>query len=75
MAVTPFSIAVSPRIAQAFLRLPLPAKIKTGMDVDLESPRESLNDHLVIIGFGINGRNLARCCSYRYTIYDYRNEP
>ncbi|MGI6469272.1 MAG: potassium transporter KefB [Syntrophomonadaceae bacterium] len=60
MAVTPFSIAVSPRIAQAFLRLPLPAKIKTGMDVDLESPRESLNDHLVIIGFGINGRNLAR---------------
>jgi len=60
MAVTPFSIAVSPRIAQAFLRLPLPAKIKTCMDVDLESPRESLNDHLVIIGFGINGRNLAR---------------
>lgn len=63
MAVTPFSIGVSPRLAQALLRLPLPAKTKTGMEAYLESPQERLNDHLVIIGFGINGRNLARAAS------------
>lgn len=63
MAITPFSIGVSPRAARIFLRLPLPSKTKTGIDQHLESPQEPLNDHLVIIGFGINGRNLARAAS------------
>lgn len=63
MALTPFSIGLSPRLAQALLRLPLPAKTRTGIDQHLESPHEHLNDHLVIIGFGINGRNLARAAS------------
>lgn len=63
MAITPFSIGLSPRIAEVFLRLPLSTKTKTGIDVDLESPQATMNDHLVIIGFGINGRNLARAAS------------
>lgn len=60
MAITPFSINLAPRMAGLFLRLPLPERIKTGMKPDADVVNEVMEDHLVIIGFGVNGRNLAR---------------
>ncbi|MDI3280224.1 MAG: cation:proton antiporter [Bacillota bacterium] len=64
MAATPFVMAVAPRLSDPIYRLPLPERIKRGV-YPVPGPgevRESAGrlDHLVIIGFGINGRNLAR---------------
>ena len=60
MGVTPFMIALAPRIADAIMRLPLPRKVKAGFsERALAASRERLRDHLVIVGYGFNGRNLA----------------
>ena len=60
MGVTPFMIALAPRIADAIMRLPLPRKVKAGFsERALAASRERLRDHLVIVGYGLNGRNLA----------------
>jgi CPA2 family monovalent cation:H+ antiporter-2 len=64
MAATPFIIAGAPRLADRLLALPLPAwlvresgpgDVETGLPVEA-----SLSDHVIIVGYGINGRNLAR---------------
>jgi len=60
MAATPFIIALAPRIAEIALRLPLPERLKSGLYPvhGVDSVRKQ--DHLIIIGFGVNGRNVAR---------------
>jgi CPA2 family monovalent cation:H+ antiporter-2 len=63
MALTPFIIALGPRITDIFSRL-IPARVRTGWAVgsgskDTRQPQK-LRDHLIIVGFGLNGRNLAR---------------
>ncbi|MFG1690754.1 cation:proton antiporter [Gemmatimonadota bacterium] len=64
MALTPFLIAVSPALADAVTRLPLPrALIGTPLGTGGERSHAEevpLSDHLVIVGHGVNGRNLAR---------------
>ncbi|OGP95402.1 MAG: potassium transporter KefB [Deltaproteobacteria bacterium RBG_16_47_11] len=60
MAVTPFLMAAAPALAQVLLRLPLPRKWKRGSYPLREVKRIHEKDHLIIIGFGLNGRNLAR---------------
>lgn len=54
MLVTPLIILLSPQIAlkiQHFFRI----EEKTG-----DAPRMELSDHLLIVGFGLNGKNLSR---------------
>ncbi|MFH1297941.1 MAG: cation:proton antiporter [Bacteroidota bacterium] len=66
MGATPFLIAASPRIAGFVLRLPLSQKVKHRLDslqrVKAQAHRlpEEMEDHLVIIGYGINGQNVAK---------------
>lgn len=64
MAAAPFVIALAPRVAELVLRLPLPKKLKMGFypvaPMNHANVRDRLKDHLIIIGFGVNGRNLAR---------------
>jgi len=60
MAATPFIIALAPRMADLVLRLPMPGRLKSGLYPVLETSVECKKDHLMIIGFGVNGRNLAR---------------
>lgn len=62
MALTPFSIALAPTVARWTLKLPLPARLK-GVGAGLDSVETSIKDHLVIIGCGVNGRNLARAAA------------
>jgi CPA2 family monovalent cation:H+ antiporter-2 len=63
MGVTPFIMALAPRVAKATLRLALPAKLKTGFSSKSESVIEhqahELEDHLIIVGYGLNGKNVA----------------
>lgn len=60
MASTPFLINLAPRAADMVLRLPLPKKLIAGFAPVSERKVESKKDHLIIIGFGVNGRNVAR---------------
>jgi len=64
MALTPFIIAAGPAASELLLRLPVPRRLREGLypiDQSVFSPAESkLTDHIVIVGFGLNGRNVAR---------------
>lgn len=64
MAATPFIIAAAPSLADGILALPLPGWVRgAGEDLGngrVEDEEEPLSDHLIIVGFGINGRNLAK---------------
>ncbi len=60
MGLTPFLIALAPRAADALSRLPLPGRWKYGTAESRAIPPGVQQDHLIIAGFGVNGRNLAR---------------
>lgn len=63
MAATPFIIHASPHIADSVMRLPLPKRMKSGLypvKMNGQTDKIQLKDHLVVVGFGINGRNVAR---------------
>jgi CPA2 family monovalent cation:H+ antiporter-2 len=62
MAGTTFIISGAPRVADWVLRLPVPARLQQGLYPvkGLDPPRtDTCHDHLLIIGFGLNGRNVA----------------
>jgi CPA2 family monovalent cation:H+ antiporter-2 len=64
MALTPFLAMFSPKLTEALLRLPFPDRMKRGLAPmrareDKGSLRE-LRNHIIIIGYGLNGRNLAK---------------
>jgi CPA2 family monovalent cation:H+ antiporter-2 len=65
MALTPMIIAFAPRTADFVLRLPMPGRLRTGFSPVQELKLTGKKDHLVIIGFGFNGRNLARAAKVR----------
>jgi len=64
MALTPFIMGYSPRIADFLMNLPLPERFKHAMmpvDIMALSDEASYNnDHLIVIGYGVNGRNVSR---------------
>lgn len=63
MSITPFILAVAPRISHFSDRLPLPPRIKKGFYPFTTPKEEVLNDHLIIVGFGVNGKNMAKAAS------------
>jgi CPA2 family monovalent cation:H+ antiporter-2 len=60
MMVTPLIMSLAPRTADMVLRIPLPERLKTGSFLMQEVAKSEIKDHLIIVGFGVNGRNLAR---------------
>ena len=64
MAATPFLLALGPHAADRALHLPLPRRLKAGLYFvpTITSPETKIHqkDHLIIVGFGLNGRNVAR---------------
>lgn len=64
MAVTPFILKKREELSCGILNLPLPSRLNKRFgnenipDISLED--DNLKDHLVIIGFGLNGRNLSK---------------
>ncbi|OPY27737.1 MAG: Calcium-gated potassium channel MthK [Methanocella sp. PtaU1.Bin125] len=59
MGVSPFLMGASPFISDLLCRLPLPARLKSDR-CGPEAVRDAVRDHIVIIGYGLNGRNLSR---------------
>lgn len=64
MASTPFLFNIAPRVTNRFMRSPLSKKVSDKLTLnnndDEEEEKIDLHDHLVIIGYGINGKNVAR---------------
>lgn len=65
MALAPFAFAFAPHVADVLQPLRLPLRLWRG-EPSGEEPEEEgarpapLEDHLIIVGFGVNGSNLAR---------------
>jgi CPA2 family monovalent cation:H+ antiporter-2 len=69
MAVTPFLIAAVPAISERLVRI-MPPGLKAATAREVE---EDLHDHLIIAGFGLGGRHLARAAQaagIRYVILE-----
>ncbi len=65
MAATPFAIALAPpKFADGVAKLPFPSKLKRGFAKAISAGKKkrhrTLRDHLIVVGFGLNGRNVAR---------------
>ncbi|VUT27694.1 MAG: glutathione-regulated potassium-efflux system protein KefC [Candidatus Syntrophoarchaeum sp. GoM_oil] len=63
MAVTPFMMAIAPHFATFVSHLPISERLITGGELASVDKKEPMKDHLIIIGFGINGRYLAKVAS------------
>ena len=59
MGATSILMAVSPRVADGFLRLPIPDRLKNRSLPMAAASNPKWKDHLIIIGYGVNGRNVA----------------
>ncbi|MDD5722962.1 MAG: cation:proton antiporter [Syntrophales bacterium] len=60
MAATPFIMGFAPRMADFVLRGPVPGWLRTGLYPVPEMATAGKKDHVIIVGFGVNGRNVAR---------------
>lgn len=66
MMMTPFLMNFAPRLAGTVYRWHLPERLRSGILPWVSEVEEQvqINDHLIIVGYGINGRNLSRAASY-----------
>jgi CPA2 family monovalent cation:H+ antiporter-2 len=77
MGISPFIIHASPRIANFILRFTRGTKKISITKTQAEKHQVKLKDHLLIVGFGINGRNVARAAQRAgipHVIIDYNPE-
>lgn len=73
LIISPILINLSPRIAAWFSGLPMPEKLRNGWQEQINEAKKALQNHVIIVGFGISGRNLARSCKLAgipYTILE-----
>ncbi|WP_424356960.1 monovalent cation:proton antiporter-2 (CPA2) family protein [Methanocella sp. MCL-LM] len=59
MGATPFILNLSPKTSDFICSLPLPTRLKAN-NCPVKEEAFTMKDHLVIIGYGLNGRNLSR---------------
>ncbi len=60
MVFTPFMIQGSARLSDAAERLPVPHAVKFGRFHDERAEKTDMKDHVIVVGFGLNGRNVSK---------------
>jgi CPA2 family monovalent cation:H+ antiporter-2 len=63
IGLTPFLMRMGPRVGNALDRLPLPDRVRLGTTTIGPSGgagHDELDNHLIVIGYGVNGRNVSR---------------
>ncbi|MGC9471888.1 MAG: cation:proton antiporter [Bacteroidales bacterium] len=73
MALTPFILMWAPAISNLVMKLPLPEKLVNGLRPVPKPDTHEMKDHLLIIGMGMNGINVARAAKtagIRYALLD-----
>ncbi|MCL7414741.1 MAG: cation:proton antiporter [ANME-2 cluster archaeon] len=63
MMITPFMIQAGPRIENKVSQITFPSFAIFGNQIEKESVSTSLENHVVIAGYGMNGRNLSKVLS------------
>lgn len=77
LTISPFLINLAPSFANWFSKLPFPEKMRTGIVENKADLKDALQNHIIIIGFGLTGRNLARSSKLAkipYTILEMNPE-
>lgn len=83
MGITPILINYSSRITYFLLKMPIPAAVRKRLEnirkisQPESTPIEDLKDHLVIVGYGINGQNISKAAKNAdipYVIVDLEPE-
>jgi monovalent cation:H+ antiporter-2, CPA2 family len=83
MALTPFLMNYAPNITYYLVKLPIPSAVRKRLNhfhkssLAKEAVHDELKDHLVIIGYGINGQNIskaARSANIPYIVIDLEPE-
>ncbi|MGO1584846.1 MAG: cation:proton antiporter domain-containing protein [Mesonia sp.] len=66
MLLTPFVIIYSDKISDVFIKTFFSRKLKAKKDLEPELAEESsaFENHLIIVGYGINGRSLAKAAEF-----------
>lgn len=71
MGATPFLVNASPWITRKLVKTPIPVSIATfnkrlfnAQEENREDFLKDLKDHIIIIGFGITGRNVAKAARF-----------
>jgi CPA2 family monovalent cation:H+ antiporter-2 len=60
MLATPFLLHVAPTVAERLARLPMAQRLQGSLPPLADFGGRPWHDHVVIVGFGMNGRNVAR---------------
>ncbi len=63
MAATPFLMQYGDKLAVAVTKLPLPEKIKKGYLHQQNKKVKPMKDHIIIVGYGLAGRNIAKAAT------------
>jgi CPA2 family monovalent cation:H+ antiporter-2 len=63
MVFTPFMIQGSRRFSGLIEKLPLSEAVKSGRFHENETEKTKLKNHVIVVGFGLNGRNVSRVLS------------
>jgi CPA2 family monovalent cation:H+ antiporter-2 len=63
MVFTPFMIQGSNKFSEAIERLPLPHGVKLGRFHEKKTERSNLTNHVIVVGFGLNGKNVSNVLS------------
>ena len=63
MIFTPFMMQGSGKFSEIIERIPFPRSIKYGRFHEINSKRANLYNHVIVVGFGLNGRNVSRVLS------------
>ena len=77
MAATPFIVAGAPRVADEVLRIRLPKRLVSGFRRIVQTQHLDQSNHIVIVGFGLNGKNVAkaaRAADIPYVIVEMNTE-
>lgn len=64
MATTPLAIFFAVKSGNRIMKMDIPEVLRYGYANIPESTMASVSDHLIIVGYGINGRNVARAAKY-----------
>ena len=64
LAISPFLTLLSPVFANWIGKLPFPEKMISGMKKEKEEVKLNVENHILIIGFGLAGRNLAKSSKF-----------
>lgn len=62
MSTTAFVMTFAPTVSDILLKFPLPERLKFGLETVSGIKWTGKKNHLIIIGYGLNGRNLSNAC-------------